>query len=49
LKKRQSIGVRTGNWLTLQQTQALLNAPIVGFAPARRASSIDPITALRHE
>jgi len=35
VKSAQSIGVRSGKWVTLRQAQALLNAPDISTARAR--------------
>ncbi|MCX6625715.1 MAG: tyrosine-type recombinase/integrase [Acidobacteria bacterium] len=40
VKSAKSVGVRTGNWLSLKQSQALLNAPDITTAKGRRDRAI---------
>jgi hypothetical protein len=39
VKSAKSIGVRAGNWLSLKQAQALLNAPDITTAEVLRATA----------
>jgi len=40
VKSAKSMGVRSGNWLTLRQAQALLNAPDITTSNVLRSRAI---------
>ena len=44
-------GIRAGDFVTLGSAAAILVAVVLasGWLPARRASRVDPMLALRHE